>query len=104
MIKNINETELRELLEKKDNYNVFIQQNDCQTCHDVITNFEKYDTTDNVLYVYTLNLQKIDDTIKTFLKTLSVLRTPIVVNLKQDTTECMVLERAEELKKFLETT
>jgi arsenate reductase-like glutaredoxin family protein len=99
MIKEINEQEFSSILNTKDGSFVFIQQNDCHTCHEVLEDLKKQDT-DKTINVYTLNLQSLTNEIKNFLKMLSVLRTPIIVKVGKDT-ECMVVETAEQVLKFI---
>lgn len=99
MLKEIDENEFSDILKNKNDSFVFIQQNDCHTCHEVLEDLKKQNT-DKTINVYTLTLQSLTDEIKSFLKMLSVLRTPIIVKVGKDT-ECMVVETAEQVLKFV---
>lgn len=99
MIKEINEEEFSELIKAKDGSLVFIQQNDCHTCHEVLEDLKK-ENIDKTINVYTLNFQKLNEDIKGFLKLLSVLRTPIIVKINKDV-ECMVVETAKQVLSFV---
>ena len=84
---------------------IFIQQDDCQTCHKVLEEL-KTKIIDKTIYVYTLHRESLaNEKILEFMKCLRLSRTPIICSLPAVCLQinCRVVESAKEVEDFVNT-